>query len=45
MPLFQSESKCKTILYTRIENDLDLHENESACRAPFHMKGLYLDSF
>ena len=34
MPLFQSESKC--------ENDFDLHENETACRTHFHMKGFAL---
>ena len=34
MPLFQSESKCETIL--------DLHENETACRTHFHMKGFAL---
>ena len=31
MPLFQSESKG--------ENDVDLYENETACRTHFHMKG------
>ena len=31
MPLFQSESMG--------ENDFDLHENETACRTHFHMKG------
>ena len=36
MPPFQSESKCETISY---ENDFDLHENETACRTHFHMKG------
>ena len=43
VPLFQSESKCETISY-----DFDLHENETASRAHFHiMKGfaLSLDSF
>ena len=39
MPLFQSESKCKTIFY---ENDFDLHENETACSTHFHMKGFAL---
>ena len=34
MPLFQSESKCETILKMT-----DLHENETACRTHFHMKG------
>ena len=34
VPLFQSESKCETILMTVF----DLHENESACRSHFHMK-------
>ena len=38
MPLFQSESKCETISY-----DFDLHENETASRAHFHiMKGFAL---
>ena len=41
VPLFQSESKCKTIL---IKNDFDLHENGTACRTQFH-KVLHLDSF
>ena len=36
VPLFQSESKCETISY---QNDFDLHENETACRTYFHMKG------
>ena len=39
MPLFQSESKCKNHSY---ENDFDLHENETACRTHFHMKGFAL---
>ena len=39
MPLFQSESKCETIL---IKNDFDLRENETACRTHFHMKGFAL---
>ena len=34
VPLFQSKSKCK--------NDFDLHENETACRTHFHMKGFAL---
>ena len=38
MPLFQGESKCETILM----NDFDLHENETACRIHFHMKGFAL---
>ena len=38
VPLFQSESKCKTILMKMT----DLHENETACRTRFHMKGLWL---
>ena len=32
MPLFQRESKC----------EIDLHENETACRTHFHMKGFAL---
>ena len=40
MPPFQSEVKCGTILIS--ENDFDLHENESACRTYFHMKGFAL---
>ena len=32
VPLFQSESKC----------EIDLHENETACRTHFHMKGFAL---
>ena len=38
MPLFQSESKCETILMKMT----DLHENETACRTTFHMKGFAL---
>ena len=34
VPLFQSESKCETILMKMT----DLHENETACRTHFHMK-------
>ena len=33
VPLFQSESKCETIL---------LHENETACRTHFHKNGFEL---
>ena len=40
MPLFQSESKCETILTD--EHDFDVHENETACGTHFHMKGLTL---
>ena len=40
MPLFQSESKCETILI--LKNDFDLHENETVCRTHFHMKGFAL---
>ena len=36
MPLFQSESKCKS------ENEFDFHEKETACRTHFHMKGFAL---
>ena len=36
--LFQSESKCETILMKMT----DFHENETACRTPFHMKGFAL---
>ena len=36
-PLFQNESKCETIFH-----DFDLHENETACRIHFHMKGFAL---
>ena len=39
MPLFQSESNCETIL---IKMTFDLHENETACRTHFHMKGFAL---
>ena len=41
VPLFQSESKCETILRT-YENDFDLHENETACRTHFHVRGFAL---
>ena len=40
MSLFQNESKCEIIYF--FENDFDLHENETACRIPFHMKGFAL---
>ena len=36
VPLFQSESECENHCY---ENDFYLHENETACRIHFHMKG------
>ena len=39
MPLFQSESKCETIL---MKIDSDLHENETACIIRFDMKGFTL---
>ena len=40
VPLFQSESKCETILMKMT----DLHENETACacRTHFHKKGFAL---
>ena len=38
MPLFQSESKCVTILMKMT----DLHENESACRIRFHVRDFAL---
>ena len=38
VPLFQSESKCKTILMKMT----DFHEKETACRTHFHMKGFAL---
>ena len=38
VPLFQSESKCETILMKMT----CLHEKETACRTHFHMKGLAL---
>ena len=38
VPLFQSESKCETILMKMT----DLHENGTACRTHFHMKGFAL---
>ena len=38
VPLFQSESKCETILVKMT----DLRENETACRTHFHMKGFAL---
>ena len=38
MLLFQSESKCETILMKMT----DVHENEIACRTHFHMKGFEL---
>ena len=38
VPLFQNESKCETILMKMT----DLHENETACRTHFHMKGFAL---
>ena len=38
VPLFQSESKCETILMKMT----DLHENETAFRTHFHMKGFAL---
>ena len=34
VPLFQSESKCKS--------DFNMHENETACRTHFHLKGFTL---
>ena len=37
--LFQSESKCETIL---MKMNYDLHENETACRTHFNMKGFAL---
>ena len=39
MPPFQSESKLRNHSY---ENDFDLHENETACRTHFHIKGFAL---
>ena len=39
VPLFQSESKCETIL---MQKDFDLHENETARKTHFHMKGFAL---
>ena len=39
MPPFQSESKLRNHSY---ENDFDLHENETACRTHFDMKGFAL---
>ena len=39
MPLFQSESKYETILMGK---DFDLYENETVCKAHFHMKGFTL---
>ena len=39
MPLFQSESKCETILMGK---DFDLYENETVCKTHFHMKGFTL---
>ena len=39
MPLFQSESKCETIV---MKMTLILHENETSCRAHFHKKGFAL---
>ena len=41
VPLFQSESKCETILVKVI----DLHENKTACRTHFHMRGFTLRHF
>ena len=38
VPLFQSESKCETILMKMT----DLHEIETACKTHFHMNGLAL---
>ena len=38
VPQFQSESKCETILIY----DFDSHENETAFRTHFHMKGFAL---
>ena len=38
LPLFQSESKCETILMKMT----DSHENETACRTHFRMKGFTL---
>ena len=37
--LMKKGSKCETIL---MKNDFDLHENESAGRTPFHVKGFAL---
>ena len=39
MPLFQSESKCETIF---MKMTLTLHEEETACRSHFYMKGFAL---
>ena len=39
VPLFESEFKVQNHSY---ENDFDLHENETACRTHFHMKGFTL---
>ena len=39
VPLFQSESWVQNHSY---ENYFDLHENETACRTHFHMKGFAL---
>ena len=38
VPLFQSESKCETILMKMT----DLHENETACKTHFHKNGFAL---
>ena len=39
VPLFQSESKCETIL---MKMTFDLHENETGCRTHFHKNGFAL---
>ena len=39
VPLFEREFKCEPIL---MKMTLDLHENETACRTHFHMKGFPL---
>ena len=38
VPLFESESKCETILMIVT----DLHENKTACRTHFHVRGFAL---
>ena len=38
MPLFQSESKCETILIKMT----DLHESKTECRTHFHMNSFAL---
>ena len=37
-----SEFPCASVSNHSYKNDFDLHENETACRTHFHMKGFVL---